>query len=182
LNITGDVYFNIYDRTRSKIVMTRQDKQISEYIYRLDAETDLVAGHLASFENGSEIFNVLQTREELVSISINGDQVKTTARPKLRYSFLSQKLLTEMYLPVSYQRDGRNLPALYVDSTSVTGNRVYLFEDQKGELVASVKNSLTVPGNCKALNPHLSVEKGNYEFVFLCFEQKEFTIRTFDMN
>jgi hypothetical protein len=73
-----------------------------------------------------------------------------------------------------------------VDSTAVTANRVYLFEEQDGKLVASIKNSLIVPASkeiaCKALNPSFSATSGAHEFVFLCLEEKEWTIRTYEMN
>src|SRR5690606_28502546 len=92
LQHNGDVYFNIYDRTRSKVVTTQDQKQAGEFIFRHDSETDLVAGHIASFEKEDGRFTVLQTREELISIS-KGSNEKVSKRAKLRYSFLSQKLL-----------------------------------------------------------------------------------------
>ena len=175
----GEVYFNVYDRTRSKLVTTRGESQTGEYIFRHDTETDLIAGHIASFEKDQSRFSVFQTREELVSASNEGER---SSRPKLRYSFLSQKLLSEMYFPVSYKRDGALNPALYVDATSVTGNRVYLFEEQEGKLVSSIRNSLVVPSNCKSLNPSFSASKGSHEFIFLCLEDREFVVRSFEMN
>lgn len=182
LKNNGDVFFNIYDRTRSKLVTTREESQVSEYIFRHESETDLIAGHIASFENGSEKFSVYQTREELVSVTTGYSAEKRSTRKKLRYSFFSQKLLSEMYYPVSYNRNGSMNPALYVDGTAVTGNRLYLFEEQNGELIASIKNSVVVPAGCKSLNPNFSQTTGSHEFVFLCLEEKEFVIRTYEMN
>lgn len=178
----GEVFFNIYDRTRSKLVTTRGESQVGEYIFRHETESDLIAGHIASFENGSEKFSVYQTREELVSVTTGYSVEKRASRKKLRYSFFSQKLLSEMYFPVSYKRSNALNPALYVDATAITGNRVYLFEEQNGSLVASIKNSVVVPNLCKALNPNFSAASGVHEFVFLCLEEKEFVIRTYEMN
>lgn len=179
LESNGDVYFNIYDRTRSKLVMTRNESQLGEYVFRHDSENDLIAGHIASFENGSDNFSVFQTREELITVTNNDER---SSRAKLRYSFLSQKLLSEMYYPVTYRRDGTQRPALYVDATAVTGNRIYMFEEQDGKLVSSIRHSLAVPPNCKSLNPRFSHEAGTHEFIFLCLEEKEFVIRSYDMN
>ena len=177
----GELYFNIYDRTRAKLVTTRGESQVGEFIFRHETESDLIAGHIASFEKGSNRFTVFQTREELISISSGGTQ-KRSSRPKLRYSFLTQKLLSEMYFPVSYKRDGQSSPALYVDATAVTGNRIYLFEEQQGELVSSVKNSIVVPSGCKSMNPAFSPEAGTHEFIFICIEENNFVIRTYGMN
>lgn len=182
LETNGEVFFNIYDRSRSKLVTTRGEAQVSEYIFRHESESDLIAGHIASFENGSERFSVYQTREELVSVTTGYSAEKRSSRKKLRYSFFSQKLLSEMYFPVSYKRNGKLNPALYVDGTAVTGNRISLFEEQNGELVASIKNSVIVPPRCKALNPNFSQSSGVHEFVFLCQEENSFVIRTYEMN
>lgn len=179
LETSGDVFFNIYDRTRAKLVKTSDVSQVGEYVLKRESDSDLIAGHIASFESAVGSFSVLQTREELVSISGN-DLV--TSRPKMRYSFLSQKLLTEMYYPVTYRRDDVSRPALYVDSTAITGDRVSLFEEQEGKLVSSIRNSVFVPRNCKALNPYFSKEKKTFEYKFLCDESQGFVIRTFELN
>ncbi|MBA2403714.1 MAG: hypothetical protein H0V66_03000 [Bdellovibrionales bacterium] len=145
-----------------------------------------MAGHIVSFENGNEKFSVLQTRDELIGLSTINGKITKSSRPKLRYSFLSDKVLSELYSPVIYKRNGVQAPALYVDSTAVTANRVYLFEEQNGKLVSSIKNSLIVPNAremaCKALNPSFSAASGSHEFVFMCLEEKEWVIRTYDMK
>src|SRR5690606_6352123 len=132
-----------------------------------------------SFESDEGSFSVLQTKEELVSIS---NDKAISSRAKLRYSFLSQRLLTEMYFPVSYKREGRSAPGLYVDSTAITGDRVNLLEEQNGKLVSSIRNAVFVPRNCKALNPYYSFERENFEYKFLCEEGNDFVIRSFELN
>jgi cell wall-associated protease len=182
----GEAFFNVYDRTRAKIVTTKDSVQDGQYIYRHETDMDMVAGHLVTFETDSSKFSVIQSREELVSIKHNDKGAKISSRAKLRYSFLSSRLLSEMYIPVSYKRDNRHRPALYVDSTSVTLNRVYLFEEQNGELVLSIRNSLIIPRdnqlNCRPMNPHFSHQSGNHEFQFLCLENRQWVIRSFEMN
>jgi len=186
LDAVGDAFLNIYDRSRAKIVTTKDFAQVSQLNYAHESETDIISGHIVSFEKGSERFSVLQTRDELIGLSTINGKVTKTSRPKLRYSFLSDKVLSELYNPVIFKRSGIQSPALYVDSTAVTANRVYLFEEQNGKLVASMKNSLIVPLTkemaCKALNPAFSESTGSHEFVFLCLEDKEWLIRTFEMK
>jgi cell wall-associated protease len=179
--VVGDVYFNIYDRDRSKLVRTQELSQQGELIYRLENQSDLIAGHLASFETSHNIFSIIQTKEELVSFNDEFPS-KIGRRPKIRYSFLSLKLLTEMYSPVIYNRNGIPAPALYVDSTAVTGNRINLLEERSGKLVSSLKNALSVPANCKALNPRFNSSSSAHEFVFLCLENGEWFLNTLTMN
>lgn len=182
LDSVGDTFLNVYDRSRAKIVTTKDAAQSSQLNYNHVSETDLIAGHIVSFENGNKRLSVLQTRDELVSLSTVNGVVTQTKRPKLRYSFFSSKVLSEMYRPVIFKREGVQAPALFVDSTAVTANRIYLFEEQGGKLVSSIKNSLIVPANCKALDPAFSAESGSHEFVFLCLEDKEWALRTYKMN
>jgi hypothetical protein len=145
-----------------------------------------MAGHIASFDKGADKFSVLQTRDELIGLSTINGKVTKSFRPKLRYSFLSDKVLSEMYNPVIYNRGGVQSAALYVDSTAVTANRVYLFEEQDGNLVSSIQNSLIVPASrdmaCKALNPSFSNASQSHEFIFLCLEDKEWSLRSYEMK
>jgi cell wall-associated protease len=186
LDATGDAFLNIYDRSRAKLVTTKETSQSSHLNYSHVSETDIMAGHIASFDKGSDRFSVLQTRDELIGLSTINGNVTKSFRPKLRYSFLSDKVLSEMYNPVIYNRDGVQSAALYVDSTAVTANRVYLFEEQNGKLVSSIQNSLTVPASremaCKALNPSFSSASSSHEFIFLCLEDKEWFLRTYEMK
>jgi hypothetical protein len=46
LQNNGDVYFNIYDRERSKIITTKEKAQDAELIYRHPSETDLIIGQI----------------------------------------------------------------------------------------------------------------------------------------
>ncbi len=177
----GDVYLNVYDRTRGKIIITKDLAQESELIYRHDSQSDVLAGHLITFEEDHKKLSIIQTKENLVSI-VQDSSVKISQRPKLRYSFLSQKLIAELYFPVIYNRSGTLAPALYVDSTSITSNRVYLFEEQNGKLVMSIRNSILTPNNCRALNPHFSNELKGHEFVFLCQQDQAWVIKTLPMN
>lgn len=178
---SGDLFFNIYDRTRAKLIVTKKNSQLRSYVLRHEEELDVVAGHIASFETSQGQVSILQSREELIHVQIGKTTTKST-RPKLRYSFLSQRILSEMYYPVFYNREGEKRPALYVDATSITGNRLYLIEDQEGQLVSSIRNSLLIPPGCRALNPSFDPVASQYEFSFLCLENQEFVMRTFPIN
>jgi hypothetical protein len=183
LIVNGDVYFNIYDRERSKIITTKEKAQDAELIFRNETETDIIIGQVAAFENGNKRTTVVETREELISVTTDGSSNQILGRrPKLRYSFLSQKLLTELYYPVIYNRGVNQNAALYVDATSMTGNRVSVIEEQNGELVSSIRNSVLIPANCKAMNPVYSTTSRTHELIFLCLEDAGPEIRTFPLN
>lgn len=185
LSTVGESYMNIYDRSRAKVITTKNAEQVAQMNYTHVSETDVLIGQIASFENGDKSFSVLQSRDELISLTtVNGKVVKTT-RPKLRFSFVNSAVLSEMYNPVVYSRNGVKAPALYVDSTAITSNRVNLFEEQDGKLVASIQNSIKVPNNCTPMNPRFT-KSGTSEFVLLCIggsnTNPEYLIRTYEMN
>ncbi len=182
VEVVGESYLNVYDRARSKIVITKNEDQVTQFNYEHNAQTDLIVGHLASFLSFDGLTSIIQTRDELVSLTQNGDSLVKASRPKLRYSFFSSKVLSEMYQPVSFKREGLNRPALYVDSTAVTANRIYLFELQKNSIISSIQNSIAVPANCKALNPAFDDSIKNFQFVFLCSEGSDWILRTYEMN
>ncbi len=181
LESKGEVYSNIYDTNRTKLVTTKDEKQIGEYVYSHDDELDPLMSHLVSFEKGSGRFSILETRDELVSISF-GEKVKTSKRKKIRYSFLTQAQLNEFFVPVMFERNGNKIPGLYVDSTTITGNRVSVYEDQNGELVSSIENSLLLPPDCKTLTPQFFSESKTYSVVLLCLEANDWFIRTYQLK
>ena len=181
LKVTGESYLNIYDRARGKVINTENLEFVSQRNYTHESQSDILIGQIANFKEGNKSISILQSREELISLTTENGKTQKSTRAKLRYSFFSSSVLSEMYFPVVYKREEALKPALYVDSTSVTGNRIYLLEEQKGELVASIKNSLAVTSNCRAMNPHFNNDKKITEFVFLCLENKDFVLRTYPM-
>jgi cell wall-associated protease len=177
----GEVYFNIYDRERSKIVSTSSLNQIDNFIFKNSSEDDVIVGQLGAFAFDSELISILETREELIWVARGSENI-VLRKPKIRYSFLSQKLLAEMYSPVIIKNSSASVPALYADMTSVTGNRISVLEALKGKLTSSMKNSLSVPSFCKALDPQFNMELKVHEFILLCNENNEWIIKTLPMG
>ena len=184
LEISGDSMMNIYDRTRVKLLTIKDGSQETEWIYKHQAQTDIMLGHIASFEVNDQQIHMVQSRDEVITLSgkKKGKEFKVNSREKLRFSFLSQKALSEMYYPVVVKRSENLIPALYVDSSSITANRLSLMEFDEGKLVATFKNSIFVPSNCSAINPYFNTTAKIYEFVFVCLESNEWVVRTLPMN
>ena len=101
----------------------------------------MIVGQLGAFAFDSQLISILETREELIWVARGSENI-VLRKPKIRYSFLSQKLLAEMYSPVIIKNGPSSVPALYADMTSVTGNRISVLEALKGKLTSSMKNSL----------------------------------------
>jgi cell wall-associated protease len=194
LEVSGEVFINIYDRTQAKVVVTKDGTKEQELRYNHSGETDFIQGQIAALESTGEKFFVLESRDKLIAVTQTENASTPSSRPKLRYSFFSSEILSEMYTPVIYNRDQKR-GALYVDSTGITRNRVYLFENQQGQLVSSIQNSLMVPFEtrstpsgpevviaCRPLNPQFQAEAGAHEFTFLCLENKQWFLRSYPMR
>lgn len=186
LEQVGETYMNIYDGSRAKVVSTKEAAQVAAANYTHNDGTDVIMGLLASFENGDKKLTILESRDEIITLTTTNGKVTKSTRPKLRFSFINSEMLSELYTPVIFNRDGVQAPALYVDTTVITANRVNLFEEQNGKLVASIQNTLRVPNSCKPMNPRFSATGGAHEFVFLCLMNAatlpEYVIRTYEMK
>jgi hypothetical protein len=177
----GEVYFNIYDRQRGKLIYTNELNQVGEKIIKNETSDDVLINHLASYKSASSFVSILESREELIWLQ-HGVENFEARRPKLRYSFLSQKMLSEIYLPVTIKDHDKLRPALYLDMTPLTGNRLSLLTEVNRKFTSTIKNSLSVPVQCRPLRPHFSQAQKIHEFVFLCQEGENFVIKTLPMD
>ncbi len=172
----GEVYFNIYDRERAKLIFTQDLDQLHEKVVKNFSQDDVIINHIASFTGLKKFSSIIETREELIWLT-HGSHQEISSRPKIRYSFLSQKLLSEIYLPLAIKNHDTLRPALYVDMIPITGNRLLLMTEERGKMISPIRHALSVPGNCRPLNPYLNRSEAVHEFVFLCLENQNFSLK-----
>jgi len=172
----GEVYFNIYDKERSKIIYSKDLGSVQEKKFQLTQSDDLIVGHLGSFIFEDHFVSFIQTKEKLVWLQ-NGAKVNSFERPLIRYSFLSQKNLSEMYLPITIKRAGRLHPAVYVDMTSITGNRLAVLDVKHQNLSSRINKAYSLPSSCKTLNPYFNTEMNQHELVFVCLENQQWSLK-----
>jgi len=172
----GEVFFNIYDRERSKLIFSKDLSSVQEKKIELTKPYDIMVAHLGSFYNEKDFVSFLQTKEELIWLQI-GEEVQQFERPLTRYSFLSQKNLSEMYLPITVKRAEKLQPALYVDMTSITGNRLAILDVKNKQLSSRINKSYSLPSSCKTLNPYFNSELNQHELVFVCLENQQWSLK-----
>ncbi len=86
-----------------------------------------------------------------------------------RFSFLPGTLFSEMFAPVMVNNKGKMTPALYIDSTQMSMNRLQVITAEDG-IKNAAKWSLMTPSRCRPLNP-VRQNGTNYALAFLCLDQ-----------
>lgn len=140
------------------------DKLTYTSIYKQTHQADSLAGAMAAYKKGDKHFTFFQTKGHLkILIQEKGKEDIVLSRPIIRFSFIPGELFTETFYPIV----SGDSPAIYVDTTQLSGNDVYILTiDNKGRPVSPIKYNLRIPDNCKSLNP-VPLEK-IFSFSLLC--------------
>jgi cell wall-associated protease len=179
-NISGDTFWNTYDQSISRLVTLKvagEETNVSSIVHRNEVASDTVLNHIASFELPDSMIHFIQTKNKLLAVFANGNGIETKSREMLRFSFLPGKLLSEIYYPIWTKQEELRNPSLYVDSTQISGNRIYVMVAKDNEFIAPAKFSVFIPASCKAMNP-MPVGKSTYSYELLCIENNEWVLRS----
>jgi hypothetical protein len=113
---------------------------------------------LAYFEDKDEQVLFLNRRRTIDLYKIQDKQIKARlSKPVNRFSFLTGKILNEFYFPIV----AGGKAALYVDSTLITNNRIYIYREYKNALVSPIKYSFEIPTGCRAINLKAALGQNN---------------------
>ncbi|MEE2744970.1 MAG: S8 family serine peptidase [Bdellovibrionota bacterium] len=140
-------------------------------IYRQNYKRDHIFGALASYKKRSNSYTFFQTKGNLKLHTYNSVTGKSlvTSRPIQRFSFLPGALFSETFYPIVKGQESEALPALYVDATQINRSDIYILTvDKKNRLVSPIKYNLSIPKNCKSMNPVPFGEKRTFSFTLFC--------------
>lgn len=86
-----------------------------------------------------------------------------------RYSFIAGSVYSELFHPIAVSRQGAVVPALYVDQSQIQSNRVSIsLIDSKNGFVRPAALSISLPPECKSLNPSLDEGAKGYQLTLIC--------------
>ena len=143
-------------------------------IYRQPNKRDHIFGALASYKKGPQSFTFFQTKGNLklhTTNSLTGVS-SISSRPIQRFSFLPGSLFSETFYPIVKGEKSEGLPALYVDATQINRSDIYILTIGKNnELISPIKYNLSIPKNCKSMNPIPFGKERTFAFTLFC--QKE---------
>jgi len=136
---------------------------------------------MASYKKGNKSFSFFQTKGHLKAlIQENGKENIVLSRPIIRFSFIPGDLFTETFYPIIRG----TFPALYVDTTQMSRNDVFILTiDDQGRLISPISYNIRVPDNCRSLNP--VPQNGNFSFSLLCqdkVDEKNWSLRFLEIK
>ncbi len=179
----GEAYVSFFGQETAQILtFFQKPTPMDKYTYRHGNKYDTILSHLASYKEETGGSHFLQTKSKLVLIRKSGETVKNFQVPILRFSFLPGKLLSELYYPIFLKQAEAKRPALYVDSTQITANRIHVLVSNPSGLVAPARFSLSVPAQCKSLNPLMSADRTTFQYNLLCIEEEGWTLKTLELK
>ena len=153
-------------------------------IYRQPYKRDHIFGALAAYKKGSKNYTFFQTKGHLglhISDQSTGS-ISIKSRPIHRFSFLPGSLFSETFYPIVKGENAKTLPALYVDSTQINRSDIYLLTlNGRGELISPIKYNLSIPQNCRSMNPVPFGKSKTFAFSLFCYE-KDGGKESFSMN
>lgn len=187
-DLTHDVVFRnglsligVYNDITLRSSGIEKDKLSYTTVYKQTRQADSLVGAMATYKKGNKSFSFFQTKGHLkVLIHENGKENIILSRPIIRFSFIPGELFSETFYPIIRG----NYPALYVDTTQMSRNDVFILTlDDRGRLISPISYNLRIPDNCKSLNP--SPQNGVFSFTLICqdkIEEKNFSIRYLEIK
>lgn len=179
----GDVFAGFYDQVTARLISFMDQARPEEnLVVRHDSKTDSLLGHLATFKEANGWGHFLQSKSRLIYTRDVAGQTHRYTRPILRFSFLPGRMLSELYYPIYVLDNNNKTPAMYVDSTQITANRIHVLVGGENGLIAPARHSLLVPNNCKALNPILTPQRKTFQYNLLCAESSGWALKTLELK
>jgi cell wall-associated protease len=167
-NNPGDqaTYMVLNNRAEARLSVVSNKGEESRVERKNDSWGDPFFSYIGAFKQKTKNLFLLESRYNVYALDSDGG-VKTL--PVNRdSSFPGSKFAETMDQAVAFHK-GEIHPAVFVNSTNVFGNRVYLMVHNGQEFKRPVNTSLNIPKNCIDLKPARYGEKG-YHFQFLCVE------------
>lgn len=173
--------------------------QISEnnekaLVYRLNTPYDRLQSFIASYNRDNLVYMFFETIDDILMV-VDNNGVQTESRLNTtKFSFLPGTVMSDLFFPITIERDQQLMPAIYVDTTAVVGKRIYAMTPQGETLATPMDLSVQIPQVCGVqdrncglkgeadtkyclpLNP-LEDAKGHHSFMLLCKLKEKFFIK-----
>tara|TARA_B100001971_G_scaffold84647_1_gene78003 strand:+ start:112883 stop:116245 length:3363 start_codon:yes stop_codon:yes gene_type:complete len=174
------------------------DSGEKSYVYRLDTPYDRLQSFIASYSRGSKMYLFFETIDDiLMVVDENGSQTQSRLNTT-KFSFLPGTVMSDLFFPISLERENQLMPAIYVDTTAVVGQRIYAMTAKDDKLTTPMDLSIQLPQVCGVqdrncglrgeedtkyclpLNP-LEDAKGHHSFMLLCKLKEDYFIKKVDL-
>lgn len=182
-NPIGDLFYAFSGTASMRIKSSNlETNSTSTLLFSSKDKGNRVTGHLSSFVQDNNLIHWVSSMNSVISVRESGGKKQVFERPILRFSFLPGFLLSELYYPIIVSHENEKHPALYIDSTQITGNRISVLMSTPLGLKAKAFHNIFVPNNCKAMNPQPLEDKSTYSIELLCLEQTSWILKSIELN
>lgn len=144
---------------------------------------DPLSGFIQAYKVGNAFHSFSQSLSKVIYQinSADGTQARFE-NPINRSSLLPGSVFTESFIPVSVSEGSKVKPALYVDSSSLYGQNVYLRVGDQNGLSAPASLSIEIPTGCVPKMPQKMGAKSQFHFMLLCQTQNGQELRVLPME
>ncbi len=166
---TGFVGFYDGKRARTSVI----DRNFRNHTFKITNDFDNFTGHIGSFLAEDQLSSVYSTSNKLVIVQQLANEQRFLERPLERFDFLPGQVFNELFWPIARENtQGKLIPSLYVDTSSIHTNSIHVIEIGEDSINAPMHQSVLLPPNCKSLNPVVLPEEISHRTTMLCLEKE----------
>lgn len=174
------------------------DSQETSYVYRLNTPYDRLQSFIASYSRNNLMYMFFETIDDILMVVDNNGTQTESRLNTTKFSFLPGTVMSDLFFPITIERDEKLMPAIYVDTTAVVGKRIYAMTPVGDKLEMPMDLSVEIPQVCGVqdrncglrgeadtkyclpLNP-LEDAKGHHSYMLLCKLKKNYFIKKVDL-
>ncbi|GAB4010002.1 MAG: hypothetical protein Fur0010_01760 [Bdellovibrio sp.] len=157
-----NLFMTLFDRTKARLFVLKESS-FSRREFQTNDWSDPVFQHIATFNDDNQT-TFLEGRYHVYA---SDSQNRSTHLSINRDSSFPGVSFSETLEPVVVQSRGKSIPAIFVNSTLIFGERLYVITMEDGEMKRPVALSVNLPRNCVRLDP-LALENDLSAFGMLC--------------
>jgi hypothetical protein len=130
---------------------------------------DNLLGFIQAYTRGSDLIAFYQTKSQIIMRKTGSGAAVQASEPIDRSSLLPGRVFNAMFFPITIGEESRaKSPAIYVDATQLSANRVYVWTVEDGQFYAPMNLNVEIPKGCKPLAPRRFGQGGQTAYIFLC--------------
>ena len=137
---------------------------------------------------------MIDFKDDILMVVDNGNEQAESRLNTTKFSFLPGTVMSDLFFPITVEREEGLMPAIYIDTTAVVGTRIYAMTPQEDKLIDPIELSVKLPQicgvqdkncglvgeedtkYCLALNPYEDA-KGYHSYVLLCKVKEDYLIK-----
>ncbi len=148
---------------------------------------DNLLGFIQGYTRGSDLIAFYQTKSQIIMRKTGGSGTSQVSEPIDRSSLLPGRVFNAMFFPITIGEETKaKSPAIYVDATQLSANRVYVWTVEGSKFYAPMSLNVEVPKGCKPLAPRRFGQGGQTAYIFLCQDGQgdsaKYSIKTLDVE